>query len=73
MHTDTRISAVLRSDDLRLLLGLFCTSEQVRVQRSAVAPLTRLLLPPRFQDGVAPVGGVVVRYEWDVERSEERR
>lgn len=37
-----------------------------------MGPLTRLLLPPRFQDDVAPVGGVMLRYKRDVEGSEER-
>lgn len=36
-----------------------------------MGPLTRLLLPPWFQDDVAPVGGVMFRYKRDVERSEE--
>ena len=43
------------------------------VQRSAVRTLTRLLLSPGFQDDVAPVGGVMVWYEWDVEGPDKRR
>lgn len=36
-----------------------------------MGPLASLLLPPRFQDDIAPVRGVVIRYERDIERPEE--
>lgn len=64
--------AVFRESDWLLLVGV-CIRGQPELDRSAVGPLTRLLLPPWFQDDVAPVGGMVVWYKRDVESSKQRR
>lgn len=61
-HTNTRGEVI----DFRCF-GLGARS------RSAVGPLAWLLLSPWFQDDVPPVCGVMVRYKWNVECSQERR
>lgn len=70
-NTDSRRS----SSHVRILQCFFPLAflHQPEGQSSAMGTLTWLLLPPRFQDNVAPVGGVMVRYKWNVECPEERR